>query len=87
MKITVKDYYATWCGPCTMQKPIIEELEKEMKGVKFEKIDIDEEAGKAGEAGVMSIPTVVIEKDGKEIQRFVGLTNKETLKKAIEKLK
>lgn len=87
MKITVKDYYATWCGPCSMQKPIIEELEKEMKGVGFEKINIDEEQDKAGEAGVMSIPTIVIEKDGKEMQRFVGLTDKETLKKAIEKLK
>lgn len=87
MKITVKDYYATWCGPCTMQKPIIEELEKEMKGIKFEKINIDEESDKAGEAGVMSIPTIIIYKDGKEVNRFVGLTNKETLKKAIEKVK
>lgn len=87
MKITVKDYYATWCGPCNMQAPIMEELEKEMKGIKFEKINIDEEQDKAGEAGVMSIPTIVIEKDGKEVNRFVGLTNKEELKKAIAKVK
>ncbi|MDD5417922.1 MAG: thioredoxin [Candidatus Nanoarchaeia archaeon] len=87
MKIVVKDFYADWCGPCRMQKPVIHELEEEMKDVKFEKINIDENQDKASEAGVMSIPTIIIEADGKEVNRFVGFTSKEQLEKSIENAK
>ena len=80
MSLVLKDYWAEWCGPCKLQKPIIEALEKEMKDVKFEKINVDEESEKTSKAGVLSIPTLVIEKDGKEsgkmqddIKKYSGL--------------
>ncbi len=72
------DFYADWCGPCKMMAPVIEELEKEFAGkVTFEKINIDRETEKASQYGVMSIPTYVLEKDGKEAERLIGARPKE----------
>lgn len=72
------DFWATWCGPCMRQAPIVEELAEE--GYAVGKIDVDKEPALAQEYGIMSIPTLLIFKDGKEVNRVVGLTNKETLK-------
>ncbi len=72
------DLGAGKCIPCKMMAPVIEELEKEFAGkVTFEKINIDRETEKASQYGVMSIPTCVLEKDGKEVERLIGARPKE----------
>ena len=74
------DFYADWCGPCAAMKPVIEEIEKEMPGkVKITKVDVDQKQEEASKYGVMSIPTYVILKDGKEVDRFIGATSKENV--------
>lgn len=79
------DYYADWCGPCQMMAPVIGELEKELSGrVEFEKVNVDNDSDRAGRAGILSIPTYVIEKDGKEVDRLIGARGKEVFKKWIE---
>ena len=74
------DFYAEWCGPCKMMAPIIEEIAGELQGkAKVGKINVDENQELAMEYNVMSIPTLIIFKDGKEAKRFVGATDKEDL--------
>jgi len=86
MTVTLKDFYADWCGPCKTQDPILEELEEEWdERVEFEKIDVDEEQDTANEYQVRSIPTIVIENDDGIVERFVGVTQKEKLQEAFEK--
>ena len=85
MTVTLKDFYADWCGPCKTQDPILEELEEEWENrVDFEKIDVDEEQDTANEYQVRSIPTIVIENDDGIVERFVGVTQKEKLEDAFE---
>lgn len=74
------DFYADWCGPCKMLAPVIEELSKELQGkVKVCKINVDENQDLAMEYNVMSIPTMIIFKQGKEEKRLVGLRSKSEL--------
>ena len=76
--VELLDFYADWCGPCVVMKPVLEELEKEMAStVKITKIDVDQKQEEASKYGVMSIPTYVILKDGKEVDRFIGSTSKQ----------
>lgn len=76
--VELLDFYADWCGPCVVMKPVLEELEKEMAStVKITKIDVDQKQEEASKYGVMSIPTYVILKDGKEVDRFIGATSKQ----------
>lgn len=83
-KYKLLDFWAPWCGPCQMMKPVIEELEKELKDkVEFVEINVDEDQETASKYGVMGIPTFVIEKDGKEIARKTGFTSKEELLKLV----
>jgi len=82
-KITITDFWAPWCGPCRIMDPILEELEKEFKDVEFLKVNADEEPEKTSSYGVMGLPTFVIEKDGKEIGRKVGVTAKAELAKLL----
>ncbi len=70
------DFYADWCGPCKMLSPIIDEIAKENDNIKVVKINIDEEQDLAVEYQVMSIPTLVVIKNGKEINRSIGLIDK-----------
>ena len=76
------DFFATWCGPCMRQGPIVEELAEE--GYNVGKIDVDQEMGLAQQFRVVSIPTLLIFKDGKEAHRLVGLTAKEDIKKLLD---
>ena len=79
-KPVLVDFYADWCGPCKMMSPIIEELATELDGkAKVGKINVDENPDIAVEYNVMSIPTLIIFKNGKEEKRLVGLRDKEEL--------
>jgi thioredoxin 1 len=74
------DFYADWCGPCKIMKPIFDEIEKEYEGkVEFKKVDVEAETEMAQKFGVMSIPTFVVLKDGEEVDRKMGAMPKETL--------
>ena len=70
------DFYATWCGPCKILSPIVEEVEKENENVKFVKIDIDKTDDIALQYQVMSIPTLVLIQNGEEKDRIVGIVDK-----------
>ncbi len=84
--VTLVDFYADWCGPCKMIAPIIEELAVEMDGkAKIAKVDVDSASGSASQSEVTSIPTLIVFKDGKEAERVVGVRDKASLKKMIEK--
>ncbi len=78
------DFYADWCGPCQMLGPIVEEIAKEAKDFKVGKINVDDNENIAREYGVMSIPCVIAYKDGKELNRSVGLVDKDALLKLLE---
>ena len=84
MTVTLKDFYADWCGPCTTQDPILEDLEAEYENVEFEKIDVDEEQDIANEYQVRSLPTLIVENEDGIVDRFVGVTQKEDLEVALE---
>ena len=84
-KLVVMDFFATWCGPCKMLAPIFESLSKEMSDkVDFAKIDIDRSLEIAQEYKVVSVPTMIIFKNGEEVQRMVGFTPKEQIKSKIK---
>ncbi len=75
------DFWATWCGPCKMMGPVVEQIEKEMGAtVKVGKVNIDENASLATKYNVMSIPTFLVFKDGKLVNSSVGVQDKENIK-------
>jgi len=76
------DFFADWCGPCKMIAPIMEELGVELKdSIKVAKLNVDTEPELAGAFGVMSIPTIIVMKDGKIVNKAVGFQNKSALKR------
>ena len=85
-KPVVIDFHATWCGPCKVLSPILEELDDEIEGVEFVKLDVDQHPQIAGQNQVMGVPTVVILKDGEVKDRFVGVQPKEIIKEKITSL-
>jgi thioredoxin 1 len=81
------DFFATWCGPCKMQTPILEELAKKMgDSVEIRKVDIDQHMDLAEKYGIRVVPTLVIEKDGKIVQLMEGVTDTATLEKILTPL-
>ena len=82
-KPVLVDFWATWCGPCQKQGPIVEELADEVSDVKIGKLDVDAEEEIAGRYNIMSIPTVILFKDGQVAAKAVGLQSKDSLKSLI----
>lgn len=83
--VVMVDFFATWCGPCKMMAPIIEELATEYEKAKIGKLDVDANQKTASEYGVQSIPTLIIYKDGKEVDRLTGFQNKDVVVEALDK--
>lgn len=73
------DFYANWCGPCKMLSPVIEKLAEELDNIKVGKVNVDEENSLAASFGVMSIPTIVVMKNGKVTNKAVGVQSKDKL--------
>lgn len=84
-KIVLIDFWASWCGPCRMMSPVVDEIAEEMNNtVKVCKVNIDEEQNLAVKYNVMSIPTFVALKNGKEIGRSIGVQDKEEIKNMLK---
>lgn len=77
------DFWASWCGPCRMLAPILEQLEKDAPDVKICKVNVDEQPDLSKRYGVMSIPTLILFKDGKQADKSVGLVDLDALKEFI----
>ena len=83
-KPVLVDFFATWCGPCKMQAPILDELAQELgDSVTIGKVDIDQDTELSIQYGVMSVPTLMVFRGGKPVSTMVGVQDKETLKKAL----
>lgn len=81
---TLVDFWAAWCGPCRMLAPVIEEISENVKGVKFGKVDINAQQELAARFGVMSIPTLILFKNGEEVDRLIGAYPREIIEKWIK---
>lgn len=77
--LSVVDFWATWCGPCQMLSPVVDEVSKEFKDVNFYKVNVDEEPDLTMQFGIKSIPTLAFIKDGKTLDISIGLISKDEL--------
>lgn len=86
-KVVLVDLFAEWCGPCKILAPIVEEVSQEVEG-KYDiyKLNVDNDGDIAQHYGVMSIPTMIFFKNGKEVQRTVGVKEKDWILKELERL-
>lgn len=83
--VALVDFWASWCGPCRMQGPIVEKVAQEFAGKALVgKLNVDENPASAEKFSIQSIPTLVIFDGGREVQRFVGVQSEQTLKRALE---
>ena len=78
-KPVIIDFYADWCGPCKIMSPIIDNIAEENTDIKVGKVNVDESQEIAIKYNIMSIPTIIVFKDGKEYKKFVGVTSKENI--------
>ena len=79
------DFWAPWCGPCKMIAPVLEELDKEMNSLKIAKVNVDDNPESASRYGVMSIPTLILFKDGQPVDKMVGFQSKDALKNVVSR--
>ena len=85
-KVFVVDFFATWCRPCSMMSPILDKVEKDYSNVVFSKVDVDDEMELAQSYGILSIPCIIMFKDGVEADRLIGFTTEDDLKTAIDNI-
>jgi len=82
-KTVVVDFYADWCGPCKMMAPVIDELANENSNIKVCKVNVDDNRELAINYNIMSIPTIIIFKNGNIGKKFIGFTSKDDILKEI----
>lgn len=84
--VCLVDFWASWCGPCMMLAPVIDELAAEFSGrAQVYKVNVDEESALAAKFGIMSIPTVIVFRDGEVFEKSLGVVPKDSLAAIIEK--
>lgn len=82
--LVLVDFFATWCGPCKMMAPVLDELGQDMAGsAAVYKVDVDQEMSLAQQFNIMSVPTMIVFKNGQPVQQFVGVQPKQTLASAL----
>ena len=82
--VVVVDFFASWCGPCKMLSPVIDELSGELENVNFVKVDIDQSMDLAQKFKIVSVPTLKVFKNGEEVDTLMGFMPKEVLKSKVE---
>jgi thioredoxin 1 len=84
-KPILMDFYADWCGPCRIQGPILELIKADFDGkAEIKKINVDKEGELASKYGIFVVPTLILEKDSKELNKWMGVTSKEELTAALD---
>lgn len=83
-KKVLLDFWATWCGPCMMLSPAVDEVANEVSNVKFGKVNVDEQGELAQQFGISSIPTLVVVQDGKVVKQSVGLIPKSAILELLQ---
>jgi len=85
--VVLVDFWAPWCGPCRMQTPILDQIVGKVAGAKIAKLNVDDAGSTAAQFGVQSIPTLLVLRDGRIVQQFVGVQQAPTLIAALEAAK
>ena len=83
-KKVLLDFWATWCGPCMMLSPTVDEVANEVSNIKFGKVNVDEQGELAQQFGISSIPTLVVVQDGKVVKQSVGLIPKSAILELLQ---
>lgn len=83
--LVLTDFWASWCGPCRMQAPVIDKLSKEYDDVKFTKMDTEANPNTPNSLGIKAIPTLILKKDGQIVETIVGYHDEDQLKQIIDK--